>query len=167
MSIERGRAPAGIPLHSIGWVENSFVFDAQPQHIWDVMPTLESTLDAHAPLSTAEGGTIRIADTRVSLDSVVHLYQQGATAEEIALRFPALRLADIHSCLAYYLNHQEDVQKYMTRHKQRADELQQSISSDPAQQRGVAEMRERIKKRMAASQQNLPDTPISVRHNPS
>lgn len=115
------------------------------------MPTLESTLDA--PLSISEGGTIRIADTRVSLDSVVHHYQQGATAEEIALRFPALRLADIHSCLAYYLNHQENVQEYMVRQQQRADELQQRISSDPAQQRGIAEIRERIKKRITASQQ--------------
>ena len=114
------------------------------------MATLESTLDA--PLSISEGGTIRIASTRVSLDSVVHHYQQGATAEEIALRFPALRLADIHSCLAYYLNHQEKVHEYMVRQQQRADELQQRISSDPVQQRGVTEMRERIKKRTTASQ---------------
>ena len=115
------------------------------------MPTLESTLDA--PLSISEGGTIRIAGTRVSLDSVVHHYQQGATAEEIALRFPPLRLADIHSCLAYYLNHQEDVQEYMARQKEGADELQRRVSSDPDQQRGVAEMRERIRKRMAAPQE--------------
>jgi len=87
------------------------------------------------------------------LDSVVHHYQQGASAEEIALRFPALRLADIHSCLAYYLNHQENVQEYMAGQQQRADELQQRITSDPDQQRGVAEMRERIKKRMAAPEQ--------------
>ena len=115
------------------------------------MPTLESTLNA--PLSISEGGTIRIADTRVSLDSVVHFYQQGATAEEIALRLPALRLADIHSCLAYYLNHQEKVQEYMVRQEQRADELQRRISTDPDQQRGVAEMRERIKKRITARRQ--------------
>ena len=63
------------------------------------MPVLEPTQDV--PLSVGEDGTIRIADTRVSLESVVHHYQQGATAEEIMLRFPVLRLADVHSCLAY------------------------------------------------------------------
>ena len=109
------------------------------------MAVLESTLDV--PLSISESGTIRIADTRVSLDSVVYHYQQGATAEEIALRFPALRLADIHSCLAYYLNHPETVQEHLGRQRQQADELQQRISTDPVQQRGVTEMRERIKKR--------------------
>ena len=60
-----------------------------------VMPVLESTQDV--PLMVSEDGTIRITGTRVSLDSVLHHYQQGATAEEIALRFPALRLADIYS----------------------------------------------------------------------
>ena len=63
------------------------------------MPLLEPT--QNVPLSVTEDGTIRIADTRVSLESVVHHYQQGATAEEIMLRFPVLRLADVHSCLAY------------------------------------------------------------------
>src|SRR5947209_4876824 len=115
------------------------------------MATLELTLDA--PLSISEGGAIPIGDTRVSLDSVVHHHQQGATAEEIALRFPALRLADIHSCLAYYLNHRERVQEHLLHQHQQADDLQHRISSDPVQQRGVTEMRERIKKRTTASQQ--------------
>src|SRR5205085_241295 len=55
-----------------------------------IMPLLEPTQDV--PLSVAEDGTIRIADTRVSLESVVQHYEYGATAEEIVLRFPALRL---------------------------------------------------------------------------
>ena len=71
------------------------------------MPVLEST--QAVPLLASEDGPIRIAGTRVSLDSVLHHYQQGATAEEIALRFPALRLADIHACLAYFLNHSDQV----------------------------------------------------------
>src|SRR5437870_13348451 len=111
------------------------------------MPVLEPTQDV--PRSVAEDGTIRIAGTRVSLESVVHHYDQGATAEEIVLRFPALRLADVHSCLAYYLNHREKVHEYMTRQQQRADELRERITADPAQQRGLAQMRERIHNRAA------------------
>jgi uncharacterized protein (DUF433 family) len=117
------------------------------------MPVLEPTQDV--PLSVAEDGTIRIADTRVSLESVVHHYEQGATAEEIMLRFPALRLADVHSCLAYYLNHREKVHEYMTRQQQRADQLRERIAADPVQQRGLAQMRERIHNRAAARQQEV------------
>jgi len=112
------------------------------------MPALEATQPV--PLVTAEDGTIRIASTRVSLESVVHHYQQGATAEEIALRFPALRLADVHACLAYYLNHREEVREYLARQQQRADELRERIAADPVQQRGLAEMRVRLHQRTNA-----------------
>lgn len=115
------------------------------------MPVLEST--QQLPLKAAEDGTIRIAETRVSLESVVHHYQQGATAEEIVLRFPALRLADVHSCLAYFLNHPDEVREYIHRQQQRADELRERIAADPAQQRGLAQMRERIQNRAATGRQ--------------
>jgi uncharacterized protein (DUF433 family) len=115
------------------------------------MPVLESTQEI--PLKIAEDGTVRIGDTRVSLDSVVHHYQQGATAEEIALRFPAVRLADVHYCLAYFLNHPQEVQEYLQRQQQRADGLRERITADPAQQRGLAQIRERIQNRVASRRQ--------------
>ena len=105
------------------------------------------------PLSISDAGTIRIAGTRVSLDSVVHHYQQGSTAEEIALRFPALRLADIHLAISYYLNHQTSMGEYMASQRQEADALRQRISDDSVQQHGLAEMRERSKMRTLARRQ--------------
>jgi len=114
------------------------------------MPALEATQDV--PLTVAEDGTIRIVDTRVSLESVVHHYEQGATAEELVLRFPTLRLADVHSCLAYYLNHQAKVREHIQHQQQRAHELRERIAADPAQQRGLAQMRERIHNRTEARQ---------------
>jgi len=117
------------------------------------MPVIEAT--QAVPLSVTEDGTIRIANTRISLESVLHHYEQGATAEEVVLRFSALRLADVHSCLAYYLNHKEKVHEYMTRQQQRAEALQERISADPAQQRGLAQMRERIRNRAATGRQGI------------
>ena len=73
----------------------------------------------------------------------------GATAEEIALRFPGLRLADIHSCISYCLNHQDEVDKYLADRERSAAALRERISTDPLQQQGVDEMRERIKARQA------------------
>src|SRR5438045_4103996 len=111
------------------------------------MPILEPTQDV--PLVVTEDGTIRIGETRVSLESVVLHYEQGATAEEIVRRFPALRLADVHSCLAYYLNHRDELHEYMKRQQNSAQELRERIAADPAQQRGLARMRERIQSRTA------------------
>ena len=91
------------------------------------MSAIETT--QNVPFSVASDGTIRIAETRVSLDSVLHHYRQGATADEITLRFPALRLADVHSCLAYYLNHQDELDEYLAQRRQAADELQRQISA--------------------------------------
>jgi uncharacterized protein (DUF433 family) len=117
------------------------------------MLVLEPTQEV--PLLATEDGTIRIADTRVSLDSVLYQYQQGATAEEIALRLPALRLADIHACLAYFLNHSEQVEEYLHQRHRQASDLQGRISADPIQQQGIARMRERIKQRLAAKQDQV------------
>ena len=117
------------------------------------MPVVESTQEV--PLLASEDGTIRVAGTRVSLDSVLHHYEQGATAEEIALRFPALRLADIHSCLAYYLNHRDQIGEYLKRQRRQADDLQGLISTDPLQQQGMARLRERIQQRLAARQEQV------------
>lgn len=104
------------------------------------------------PLTVTPDGTIRIAGSRVSLDSVIYHYRHGATTEEIALRFPGLRLADIHSCLAYCLNHQQEVDDYLVERERSAAALRERITSDPLQRQGVNEMRERIKARQAERQ---------------
>jgi uncharacterized protein (DUF433 family) len=104
------------------------------------------------PLTITADGTIKISGSRVSLDSVIFNYRQGATAEEIAMRFPGLRLADIHSCIAYFLNHQEDVDKYLADRERSAAELRERITSDPLQQQGLNEMRARIRARQAERQ---------------
>lgn len=114
------------------------------------MAIVETTQEL--PLTSTADGTIKISGTRVSLDSVVFNYRQGATAEEIAMRFPGLRLADIHSCIAYFLNHQEEVDKYLADREQSAADLRQRIISDPLQQQGLNEMRERMRARQTERQ---------------
>ena len=65
------------------------------------------------PLRTETDGVVRIGRTRVTLESVVALFDQGAGAEEIALRFDALSLAEIYGVLAYYLKHPSEVRQYV------------------------------------------------------
>ena len=114
------------------------------------MVTLETTMSV--PLEATEYGTLRIKGSRVSLDSVVHHFKLGATAEQIAQSFPSLNLADIYAAIAYYLMHQEAVEEYLRQQEAEADALQQQIESDPNYQSRMAELRERILSRWAAQQ---------------
>lgn len=41
-----------------------------------------------APLQTNKDGVILVGKTRVTLDTVVAVFNQGATAEEIVYRYP-------------------------------------------------------------------------------
>jgi uncharacterized protein (DUF433 family) len=58
------------------------------------------------PLKADPNGVMRVGDTRVTLDTVVHAFEEGHTAEEIVSHYPALRLADVYAVIAYYLNNQ-------------------------------------------------------------
>ena len=58
-----------------------------------------------------------IAGTRVSLDSVVHAFVQGQTAESIAQSFPVLRLEQVYGAIAFYLANQSEIDAYLARAK--------------------------------------------------
>lgn len=104
------------------------------------------------PLTTTEFGTLRVGKWRVSLDSVVYHFKQGATAERIAESFPSLDLADIYAVIAYYLANGASVEEYLRRQEAEADALQLQIESDPKQQKAANQLRERISARYAARQ---------------
>jgi uncharacterized protein (DUF433 family) len=65
------------------------------------------------PLVTGDDGVIRVAGTRVTLDTVAEAFDEGATAEEIAQQYPSLELADIYSVLGYLLRHRTEVSDYL------------------------------------------------------
>jgi uncharacterized protein (DUF433 family) len=114
------------------------------------MSSAETTMTI--PLTITEFGTIRIGQSRVSLDSVVYHYKQGATAESIAESFPSLNLPDIYAVIAYYLANRETVEEYLRQQETEADALQQQIESDPTQQKATNQLRERIRARWIARQ---------------
>jgi uncharacterized protein (DUF433 family) len=106
------------------------------------MTTLETSQTL--PLRLTEDGTIRIADSRVSLDSVVQHYKLGASAEQIAQKFPALDLADVYAAITYYLSHEETVEEYLQQQEAKGDEIQKEIEADPQYQKKAAELRARL-----------------------
>ncbi len=88
------------------------------------------------PLIVDADGAVRVGHTRVTLDTVVTAFKEGATAEEIVHQYPALDLSDVYAVIAYYLRRRSDVEEYLRQRQQRADEVRKrnEIRFDP---RGV------------------------------
>jgi uncharacterized protein (DUF433 family) len=76
-----------------------------------------------APLKANEDGVILVGQTRVTLDTVVAVFQQGATAEEIVYRYPSVNLADVYATIAFYLKHQSEVEAYLQQRRQQSQEI--------------------------------------------
>ncbi len=76
-----------------------------------------------APLETNADGVVRVGKTRVTLDTVVSVFKQGLTAEEIVYRYPSLKLADVYATIGFYLNHQQEVEAYLQQRQQQAQEI--------------------------------------------
>ncbi len=75
------------------------------------------------PLRTDADGIVRVGKTRVTLDTVVGSFKDGATAEEIVHRYPSVRLAEVYSVIAYYLEHQTEVDAYLSEGERQAAEV--------------------------------------------
>lgn len=65
------------------------------------------------PLTEDQHKVMRVGQTRVTLETVIHAFEQGHTAEEIVSHYPALQLADVYAVIAYYLNHRAEVHDYL------------------------------------------------------
>lgn len=72
------------------------------------------------PLTRSRDGVIRVRGTRVTLDTVIGAFLEGATAEEIAQQYPTLSLPDIYSVISYYLNQRAEVDTYLQRREKQA-----------------------------------------------
>ena len=75
------------------------------------------------PLEMGGDSVVRIGKTRVTLDTIVMGFMEGATAEEIAQQYPSVQLADIYCVLGYYLRRRADVEAYLSRRRQQAEQV--------------------------------------------
>ncbi|MDQ3255381.1 MAG: DUF433 domain-containing protein [Acidobacteriota bacterium] len=72
------------------------------------------------PLRIDEDGVMRVGQTRVPIDTVVFSFNEGASPEEIVLRYPTLELADVYAVIAYYLKHKAEIESYLREREERA-----------------------------------------------
>jgi uncharacterized protein (DUF433 family) len=76
------------------------------------------------PIEQDSNGVVRVAKTRITLDTVVTAFLEGCTAEEIAQQYPSLQLSDIYLVIGYYLRHTEEVNTYLAQRQREATQIQ-------------------------------------------
>jgi uncharacterized protein (DUF433 family) len=81
------------------------------------------------PLTLDQAGVLRVAGTRVSLDSIIYAFDEGATPEEMAQAFPTLDLAAIYSVISYYLQNRAEVAQYLEQREAQREEMKKEIEA--------------------------------------
>ena len=77
-------------------------------------------------------GVYYVPGTRISLDSIVYAFREGCSAETIREDFEGLTLAQVYGAIAFYLDHQADIDAYlMQRKEQWADLERQGTPASP------------------------------------
>lgn len=88
------------------------------------------TLGFDTYLDFTDTDEILLTGTRIGLEQIVEAYEAGASAEEIAWRYPAAALDQIHATIAYYLSRKGEVQAYLTRLNSPDRTSTQRVASD-------------------------------------
>jgi uncharacterized protein (DUF433 family) len=105
------------------------------------------------PLRDDGQGGLRVGQTRVSLESVWHMYQQGASPVDIVRAFDTLHLADVYAVLAWALRHCEDVDAYLKRRDAEAAEIRRQL--EEASLTPTREESAKLKEKLMARWQEL------------
>jgi uncharacterized protein (DUF433 family) len=94
-----------------------------------LLPTTEAV-----PLQMDADGVVRVGNTRITFDTIVIAFMEGATAEEIVQQYPSVSLADVYYTIGYYLRRQPEVEAYLNRRRRQAERVRQQNESrfDPA-----------------------------------
>jgi uncharacterized protein (DUF433 family) len=77
------------------------------------------------PLREDSHGVVRVVGSRVTLDSIVAVFDRGATPEEIVQSFPSLGLGDVYAILAWVVSRRADVDGYLARRNGEEQEARQ------------------------------------------
>jgi uncharacterized protein (DUF433 family) len=103
-------------------------------------------LDIASPIRRDNDGTLRVGNSRVLLDLVVAAFEEGDSAEQIALRYSALTLPDVYAAISYYLQHPDGVREYIARRNATAADIAAKIQREHP---SGAEIRARLLERKA------------------
>jgi uncharacterized protein (DUF433 family) len=88
----------------------------------------------------------RVAGTRVSLDSIVYCFWNGESPESIVQSFPVLTLEQVYGAIAYYLDHQDEIDDYIKQGEADYEAKREAArKADPMFYQKMAERRRQMK----------------------
>jgi len=99
-----------------------------------------TTFTETLPLKMDKDGVIRVSKTRVTLDTIVAAFLEGLTAEEIAVQYPVVPLADVYSVIGYYLHRKKRVNAYL----KRREKIAETVRKQNEARFGQSGIRERL-----------------------
>lgn len=93
---------------------------------------MTSVATEYRHISVDDGGIpwIEGANTKV-VELVAEVKAYGWSPEELAYQHPHLSLAQVHSALAYYWDHQEEIEADLTRRMKLVDQIQKAVGEHP------------------------------------
>jgi uncharacterized protein (DUF433 family) len=95
---------------------------------------MSSSATAHIEID--ERGVAWIDDTNVKvIEIAVDKLAHGSSPEEMHFQYPHLSLAQIHAALAYYYDHQAELDAEIEARRAEADELVAELGDQPLRRR--------------------------------
>jgi uncharacterized protein (DUF433 family) len=91
-------------------------------------------------LTADEHGEVRLTGHRIGLEDVVHFYNEGYSPEMLLGQFPTLSLPLIHKTIAYYLENEAEVHRYLQENEAAVARHRAAATKGP----DVAELRRRL-----------------------
>jgi uncharacterized protein (DUF433 family) len=96
----------------------------------NVMTILEQKpLTLSIPLREDPPGVLRVGQSRVLPELVIHAHQQGMAPQEIVQMYDALDFGDIYAVIAYYLAHRAEVDDYLRKCNEEAEAIRSKIEA--------------------------------------
>ena len=92
------------------------------------------------PLVQWENGTIRVRDSRVTLDTIVHRMEVGDSVQSIHQGFPTVSVKQIKEILAWYLDNKVEADEYLREQEAIGEKIRRSIVNTPEYQARHAEL---------------------------
>jgi uncharacterized protein (DUF433 family) len=77
--------------------------------------------------------SFRIAESRVSLDSVIYAFLNGASPESIVQSFPTLNLEQVYGAIAFYLTNKAAIDAYLKEGEAEFEKLRQAARNQNAE----------------------------------
>lgn len=73
-----------------------------------------------------------VEGTRISLDSIVYVFQNGLSPESIVQSFPLLTLEQVYGAIAFYLANRTEIDAYLAAEEETFDAMPQPLqATDP------------------------------------